>query len=37
MKKIEEIAEKTRKDLRQWMDKTKKEVNNSLNLITEQV
>jgi hypothetical protein len=37
MKKIEEIAEKTRKDLRQWLDKTKKKVNSSLNLITEQL
>ena len=37
MRKIQEIAEKARNDLQQWMDKTKNEVKISLNQITEQL
>lgn len=37
IQKIQEIAEKAREDLQQWADKTKTEVNNSLNEITAQL
>jgi gas vesicle protein len=37
MRKIQEIAEKARNDLQEWMDKTKNHVKISLDQLTEQI